>query len=359
MRLLLLSPYPAYTGASLRYRWEQYRSAFEAAGITMTVRGFQSMDLFIENQYSRAGRARRIVWTLGDFARRPLHLRDLTQFDLVVVQREATPLGPPLIEPWLYRRGVPFIYDYDDALFVHDGRGIRKWLGWQQKISSIIRWSRHTIAGNAYLAAFARQHSENVTVIPTVPDTDVYRVRPIPAGPPLTLGWSGSAVNSPVLDPLHRVFRDLSQRHDLRLYVAGTPGYPLEGVRVTGSTWRFPMSDTQVWKALAHFDVGLMPLEDTPWNRGKCGFKALLYMSMGIPPVVSPVGVNRRIVQDGVNGFLASTPQDWAKKLDALLSDAALRGTLGQAARETIEADWSLRAQAPRLIDLLKEVANG
>jgi glycosyltransferase involved in cell wall biosynthesis len=304
-----------------------------AAGIELEIRGFQSLTLFRSNQYNTAP-YRRVVETLNGIRRRWQDVHDALDYDLIIIQREAMPIGPPVFERWLARQGARFIYDFDDALYVHVGRWIKRAIGYHQKIREIISLSSHTIAGNSVLAEFARQHGEHVTIIPTVPYPDKYVVPGSRPSGRVTIGWSGGRNNSNVLNQIAAPLRRLQHNYDIELKVAGDSEFEMGGVRTSGVDWTFPIDDRQVWNALKTFDIGLMPLTDTPWNRGKCGFKALLYMSMGIPPVISPVGVNTDIVKDGVNGFLASTDKEWFAGLSALVSNPELRQLMGKRARE-------------------------
>ncbi len=357
IRVMLLSPYPLGTGSSLRYRWEQYIPAFKAADIELDVRGFQSVALFRSSQYGTAKRSRAVELLRG-YLRRWQDVHEALSYDLVIVQREATPFGPPVFERWLARRGAPLVYDFDDALYVPAGRWIRRLAGWSQKTGEIISLSLLTIAGNHLLAQYARQHSRHVVVVPTVPNPDVYTVPEKSRREVTVVGWSGSRLNTDALDLIANPLRQLQAKYDMELWVAGDSGIKIEGLRATGVDWPFPLDDHQVWEALKPMDIGLMPLADTLWNRGKCGFKALLYMSMGIPPVVSPVGINAEIIEDGSNGFLARDEAEWYSKLEALVISPSLRSEVGRRARQTVEQRWSALLEAPRLIQLIRETAH-
>lgn len=357
LRVILLGPYPAGTGGSLRYRWEQYIPSLRACGIELDIRGFQTLRLFEANQYAPSA-ALRTLETAKSLTRRLQDAKDAIDYDLVIVQREAIPLGPPIIERWLARQGKKLVYDFDDALYVRAGRPIKRLIGWSQKIAEIIELSRHTIAGNPTLGNFARQHTDRVTIIPTVPFPDVYRIPDRPSPEEVSLGWSGGRNNSSEIQGIAPAIQKLSQEQAVRLQVAGDAAFSMPGVRTSGSDWHFPVDDGQVWSALREFDMGLMPLADNEWNRGKCGFKALLYMSMGIPPVVSPVGINSSIIQHGVNGFLASTDHEWHDALRALTIDADLRHRIGEEARRTVEQRWSAHQEVERVANVLLEAAS-
>jgi glycosyltransferase involved in cell wall biosynthesis len=210
------------------------------------------------------------------------------------------------------------------------------------------------MAGNPYLADYARQTNQNVSIVPTTIDTDKYKVvqrsydeRRVPV-----IGWSGSFSTVQHLDSLVGALKRLAQTEIFRLVVIGTPVYKIDGVDVEAMPWR---SATEV-SDLAQIDMGIMPLPDESWSRGKCGLKALQYMALGIPTVCSPVGVNSEIIQDGVNGFLADTEDEWVEKLKRLLHDKDLRARLGAAGRKTVETKYSATVQAPRVYEILHSV---
>jgi glycosyltransferase involved in cell wall biosynthesis len=195
----------------------------------------------------------------------------------------------------------------------------------------------------------------NVTVIPTTIDTDKYLPESSkPESPTPVIGWSGSFSTVQHLNILRAPLRRLAAREKFRLRIVGVSDYRLDGVEVEALPWR---SRTEI-EDLRVIDIGMMPLPDDDWSRGKCGLKALQYMALGIPTICSPVGVNSEIIQDGVNGFLASTADEWIEKLTTLLHSAELRKRFGLAGRRTVEAKYSARSQVPRVLEVFKSVAN-
>ena len=204
-------------------------------------------------------------------------------------------------------------------------------------------------AGNPYLAEYAAGHNPHVAIVPTVIDTDAYV--PIPARSTdsrLCIGWSGSFSTIPHFDLAVPVLRKLKDRYGDRLTfkVIGDARYRSEDLGIEGLPWRL---EDEI-RELSSFDIGIMPLPDDPWARGKCGLKGLQYMALGIPTVMSPVGVNEDIIQDGVNGFLAGSEAEWLDKLSQLIESAALRKRLGTAARQTVEAHYSVEAIRPQVL---------
>jgi glycosyltransferase involved in cell wall biosynthesis len=213
------------------------------------------------------------------------------------------------------------------------------------------------IAGNAYLAKRARDAgAPRVEIVPTVIDIDRYAVKhALPsASEPLRIVWIGSPSTVRYLALLREPLAALNQRFAFKLRVIGGGTIDLSGVDVEFVQWT---EATEV-ASIQACDIGVMPLLDSPWERGKCGYKLIQYMACGLPVVASAVGVNRQIVQDGVNGFLASTPLEWKTALAKLLEDAPLRRQMGTAGRQCVEQIYSLQVQAPRLIAMLEQIAS-
>jgi glycosyltransferase involved in cell wall biosynthesis len=257
----------------------------------------------------------------------------------------------------------PVVFDFDDAIFlpsVSDANRLIGALKLPQKVATIIRRSRHVIAGNEYLADYARQYNSAVTTIPTCVDTTRFapradgRARSEGVAP--TIGWIGSPTTASYIRDLAPVLRQVRQRDPFRLRVSGT-GDPLElgGLDIDNTAWSLA-HEVELFNTC---DVGVYPLADDDWSKGKCGFKAIEFMACGVPVVAAAVGVNRDIIQDGVNGFLASTEAEWIDKLTRLLEDPALRRRFGEAGRRTIEDRYSLHRHAPVLAATLRAAAEG
>jgi glycosyltransferase involved in cell wall biosynthesis len=222
------------------------------------------------------------------------------------------------------------------------------------KVAEVCRLSRHVTVGNEYLADYARRHNRNVSVIPTTIDTRIYLPQsPRNAAVP-TIGWTGSYSTVQHLDILRPTLAQLVRTNAFKLEVIGTPAYSVEGVETTARAWS---ASTEV-QDLSRMDIGIMPLPDDQWSRGKCGLKLLQYMALGIPVIGSDVGVNGTIIQDGVNGFLARTPAEWLEKLRRLLHEPELRHSLGQAGIQTVRENYSATVWAPRVGELFRNEVN-
>jgi len=364
LRVLALSPIPE-EGAGCRFRIAQFIPYLRSVGIDVTLRSLFDVDFF------------RLVYKHGHYVRKAsaftalslrylTSLRDARRFDAILIYREIFPIGPAVIERLLGAgQRPPIVFDFDDAIFlpsVSDANRPILPLKAPGKVATIIRHSDHVIAGNAYLAAYARRFSDAVTVIPTVVDTTrfVPRLDAVSgngaAGARVPIvGWIGSPTTASYIRSLAPVLKRTGARHRFVLRVSGA-GEPLDvpGVATEQPPWAL---DREV-ELFNTCDIGVYPLADDEWSRGKCGFKAIEFMACGVPVVASAVGVNREIIEDGVNGFLASTDGEWVGKLEQLLADRDLRRRLGEAGRRTIEARYSLRVHAPQLAATLRSVVD-
>lgn len=354
-RVLFLTKYTR-NGASSRYRTFQYLPGLEQAGNQCHVIPLFD-EAYLEHRYrSGRGRVRDILRALWQ---RLAALAKVERFDLVVIEYELLPYFPALLERWLAWHGVPYMADYDDALFhqydLHKNWWVRGVLS--KKISRVMRGARMVTVGNEYLADYARcAGAERVEVIPTVIDLERYS-RPLAFEIPstsFTIGWIGSPVTAKYLHMVANALGEVCANGNGRLQLIGSGPLELTGVSVAVQPW----DDATELDQLKRFDVGIMPLPDDPWERGKCGFKLIQYMACGLPVVASPVGVNREIVEHGVNGFLAESQEDWVEALRCLRDDPVLRRRMGQAGRNKVEANYSLQVTGPRLAELINFAAD-
>ncbi len=356
MRVLAVVPSLYDTSPGQRFRIEQWEPILSENGIEITYAPFETEEL--KNVLHGRGRVlAKVNAVTRNMRRRSRELSDLGEFDLVYLFREAALLGPPWFERKIGRSKVPVIFDFDDAIFhsyKSPSNGYLSYLKFPGKAAEICRLSTHIMAGNEYLADYSRQYNQNVTIVPTTIDADKYKVADKGAGPAtLTIGWSGSFSTIQHLDTIRDVLQELAQTESFRLRVIGSPDYEIEGVDVDSVQWR---SETEI-ADLEKMDIGLMPLPDDNWSKGKCGLKALQYMALEIPTICSPVGVNSTIIQEGKNGFLAGDKAEWIEKLKLLIHDTDLRRQIGRAGRLTVEQEYSAKVIAPRVAEIFRTAA--
>jgi glycosyltransferase involved in cell wall biosynthesis len=272
----------------------------------------------------------------------------LRRIEVVVVDRELFDSDSCIWEDRFRRTAPAMLLDVDDGVF----------LRYPGKYEHLARMCDGVIAGNAAIAEFTRPFNKHITIIPTCIDLQDYQVRPPAAsGARPVVGWMGTTGNLPFLEVCAPALRNLAGRFDFELRLIAGESTPLEAVDLSGVTVRFiPWQGRTEVAELSHFDIGLMPLpEGEPWMRYKCGLKLLQYMAIGIPGVASPIGVNAEIVNNGDNGFLAATTPEWETALRRLLEDIELRRALGKAARQTVEARYSVDVHFPRFLAALED----
>lgn len=249
------------------------------------------------------------------------------------------------------------IVDYDDAVFHYYDKHrlslVRRSLG--KKIDTVMRRADMVLAGNDYLASRARQAgARRIELLPTVVDLTRYEIKPYVLGSRLTIGWIGTPKTTHYLRLITPVLQALVASHGVRVIAVGGDQSQLGGIPVESISW----SEASEVANIQQFDIGIMPLPDEPFERGKCGYKLIQYMACGKPVVASPVGVNSVIVRHGVEGFLATSEAEWINAIRTLCDDPTLRQRMGVAGRQRVESGYSLQAAAPRIEQLLRAVAS-
>lgn len=352
MRVLAVVPSVYDTSPGQRFRIEQWEPLLAEGGVEITYAPFESPELR-SVLYQSGHVAAKIGAVIGGMKRRSRELDSVGDFDLVYLFREAALLGPPWFERKIKRSGIPIVFDFDDAIFVSyksPSNGYLSYLKFPAKTAEICRMATHIMVGNQYLADYAVRHNPKVTIIPSTLDTERYVPIEKKPGSKLTIGWSGSYSTVQHLDTIRGVLQELAKNEDFCLSVICPGSYDLPGVNVMVTPWQAATEVTD----LQAVDIGLMPLPDDKWTRGKCGFKALQYMALGIPAVCSPVGVNSTIIKDGENGFLADAATEWIEKIGMLMHSAELRQKLGKAGRRTVEDEYSARVIAPKVLQVFR-----
>lgn len=352
-KLLILCPYPPGTAASQRFRFEQYIPALEQNGFEVTQASFWDEATW-KVLYKPGHLSQKVRGTVTGFLRRLKLVLESHDYDYVFIHLEATPIGPPIVEALLMLLRRKLVYDIDDAIFMaktSKSNRLVSALRWRSKVGFVAKHSYKVTAVNPFLEEWARQFTDSVILVPTTIDPEYHR----PAAEPAThlipvLGWTGSHSTAPYLDLIRPVLAELQKEQAFRLRVICNtdPGFKeLDDYEFV--PWR---EETEI-PDLQTIDIGLMPVPDTTWARGKVGFKAIQYSAVGIPPIVSDVGSGREVVDDGRTGLVVpNEPEAWRQAILRLLRDEPLRKRMGEAARAHVLARYSIPAQTPTYLGL-------
>jgi len=296
--------------------------------------------------YEKGHYIRKALFVLFSMLRRAYDVFQACSYDIIFIHREAYPFGGYIFE-WFFRLfGKKLIYDFDDPIFLKK----------PSKIKKIISMSNYIIAGNEFLKNYAFQYNKSFTILPTCIDTQTYKPDTGPvAKEKIVIGWIGTSFTAIYLDLLKDVYSALADRFkNIEFRIVGG-SFGNSDLPILCKKWGLEseVSDLQ------SFDIGVMPLFDDDWARGKCGFKIIQYMAVGIPTVASRVGTNVEIIEDGKDGFLAVDKEDWIKKLSLLIEDKNLREKMGKAGRQKAEALYSVKANKEKFVDILYKVCSG
>lgn len=353
MKILFIVPYPPGEAPSQRFRFEQYFSILWKNGHSFKVSPFLSLSAW-KILYRPGHLFAKLLALFQGYFRRILDLFSLYRFDVVFIHREASPFGPPWIE-WLITRVLRkfTIYDFDDAIWIPNASDSNNKLTMSLKYfnnpAKICAWASRISVGNQYLGDFARKYNKDVVYNPTTIDTaEHHNITTEHGNAQFILGWTGSHSTLPYLDTLYPVLKELEEEYEFELHVICDvpPRWKLKSLRFIKWTKEAEITD------LLNFNVGLMPLPDDVWAKGKCGFKALQYMALGIPAVVSPVGVNAEIVDHDINGCVCNSPEDWKFFLGKLMKDPDYLKRLAAHTREKIQLRYSVESNTRNFLRL-------
>jgi glycosyltransferase involved in cell wall biosynthesis len=281
-----------------------------------------------------------------------IHKQD---YDFIFIAREAFMTGTTFFERSFKKSRAKILYDFDDAIWIDVISKKNKSFAWLKnagKTKKIIGLADMVIAGNDYLAHYARQFNSTVIILPTTIDINLYQPNYRLHAGPIVIGWSGSRTTiehfKTAIPALIILKKKYAERISFR--VIGDGDYRHEELGIIGLPWKRESELEDLWP----IDIGIMPLPDNEWAKGKCGLKGLQYMALEIPTIMSPVGVNTEILQNGVNGFLASTTEQWVEKISLLIEDDKLRLLLGKEGRQTVERSFSVESQKQNYLALFK-----
>jgi len=341
-KIVFLVPYPFAEAPSQRFRFEQYFCFLESNSVDYKVFSFYSIELW-RQLYSGGNQLSKLFGLMWAFLKRPWHVLKCFSADFVFLHRELLPVGPPILEWFLtkiMRKKV--IYDFDDAIWLTDEPSrLTNRLRCFWKVKYICRWAYKVSCGNEYLANYASKWNSQVIVNPTTIDT-TYHVpsfHEVSSDGVLRIGWTGSHSTLKYLNQVIPVFKKFEDRIHLTVICNHNPEYDLKHFLFV------PWSKENEITALTKFDVGVMPLPDDLWANGKCGFKALQYMAIQKPVILSPVGVNKKIILEGLTGFFANNQNEWEKAIEKVLGLPKERlAIMGESGRNYVLENYSVQS---------------
>ena len=353
MKILALTKYDTL-GASSRMRMLQYSPTIKSAGNSIKFSPLFSNSYVEELQQNK----RHWLKVCAAYIKRIYLLLTFRGVDILWIEKECLPWIPAWLEILLLSKSIPYIIDYDDAVFhlydQHSNPLIRFFL--KDKHPKLIKQASQVIVGNNYLYNYAANYREdNIHIIPTVIDLERYplqsSVESSNKNNTICFGWIGQHSTAYNLQFLQEIFKKFSSEFNVIFSAIGINA-SAEGLSMQSVEWA---AETEV-ENLKKFDIGIMPLTDGLFEHGKCGYKIIQYMACGIPVIASPIGINTKIIQHGVNGFLASTESEWRDAMQKLILDDGLRRSMGEAGRKIIEQEYCLQVTSPQFIQLLHNV---
>jgi len=340
-----------------RFRCEQYFDVLQANGFACELS--YVLNESDDRVFYRPGNLMRKAWIVAkSFVVRQRDWQRRKEFDAIYIFRNCVLTGSLFFEKKWAKSGIPVVFDFDDAIWLNDTSDANRYFSWlkrPEKVQFTIAASSLVLAGNEFLKRYAQRFNQRVMVFPSTIDTQRYRAATKRHGHAyITIGWSGSITTIKHFNSALEALLQIKSKYKtkVRFKVIGDPFYKNEALEIQGCAWS---ADTEP-EDLADIDIGIMPLPDDEWTQGKCGLKGLQYMAMGIPTIMSPVGVNSEIICHGSNGFLASDTAQWVECLSQLVENADLRKRLGDAAYCTVDERFSKKAWAMTYVDLFKKV---
>ena len=346
-------------GASSRYRVYQYLPYLEASGVNFHVSSFMSEKMY-RKSFTSGNYLSKIYLSVLATIRRFWVLRTYSQYNVIYMQRELLPFGPPIFERLLKKSNTKLIFDYDDALFIHKNSTYNtaaSFLRSAHKTTEIFKVVHCVLAGNSYLRDKAREYCDQAITFEVAEDNGRITQRPSHTNTKdVTIGWLGSTSTvkytkliSKTLLKIHKKYPEVQF-----VFMGGDPDYEISGLPIRHMTWSL---DNEL-KALKIFDIGIMPLPNEEWSKGKSGRKARTYMTAGVVAVCTGVGYNLELIEHGVTGFLCNDEEQWYNALSLAIEDSGLRQDIANNARAYVVDRFDLEKQALKLRDILFSVAN-
>jgi len=349
--ILYIVPHRLNRSPGQRFRCEQYIKFLNQAGFTTTYSNIISEkdDIIF---YSKGNYIKKTVILIKSFFKRLKDVRRAKNFDIIFVYREAFMLGTSMFEKMLHRKNNKIIFDFDDAIWLNDtseGNANLNWLKKPSKTSSIIKIADLILAGNKYLADYAKQYNPRVEIMPTTINTDYHIKQNINiTKEKICIGWTGTSTTLKHFETIVPTLKKIYRKYKNQIYFKIIVDFPysLPELNISATKWTLQNEITD----LLEFDIGIMPLPNDSWSQGKCGFKGLQYMALEIPTIMSPVGVNTEIINDGENGLLASSEEEWINKLTFLIENKNERIKLGKNGRIAVEEKYSVNSNKKQYV---------
>lgn len=351
---MFIVPYPLKRAPSQRFRVELYEPYLQEAGICYDIFPFMDEATW-QVLYKHGSFSQKVKGILSSYFKRFKIIFKSRYYDYVFIHREAAPLGPPVIE-WMIAKlfGRKIIYDYDDAIWIPNTSEVNRVAAslkcfW--KVKYICRWSYKITPGNAFLERYAQQYNPSTVMLPTCVDVErKHNKVKVHENLKPVLGWTGSHSTLFYLDDIIPLIRTLQETLDFTFLVIADKKPQIEL-----KDWMFvPWNEATEQDDLLKMDVGIMPLKPDAWSEGKCGFKLIQYLSSGIPAIADPIGVNARIIENGVNGYLCSSKEEWAERIQQLMTHADLRRQMGARGRAKIVQEYSIQSQREKFLSLFR-----
>ena len=354
MKVLFVIPYPIGTAASQRFRFEQYMGCLKEANIDYSVSSFWDKKAW-SILYKKGAVLAKAFATLRGLLRRYSLLLTAFRYDRIFIHREVYPVGPQLVEFVLARvYEKKIIYDFDDAIWLPNYAANNAKFAFVKSyghVKKLCKYAYRLSVGNQFLADYGKQFNSNVTINPTTIDTqNLHNRSKNQDSEEFVIGWTGTHSTLRYLAEMVPLFQKLEKEFDYTLLVISDkdPKFPLKSFEYVH--WK---KETEI-DDLLRFNIGLMPLSMDKWANGKCGFKALQYMSLGVPAMVSPVGVNTEIVDHNVNGYICDSIDDWEKTLRSILSDKQKVKEVSKNSRKKIIDNYSVLSNKNNFIQLFQ-----
>lgn len=355
MKLTIFTKY-GNLAATTRQRFEQYKPYLEERGFDVSIYPLLNNE-YLEKLYSTGKHNPRDVF--ASYLKRLKFFLKKPDTDIVWLNYELFPYMPGFFESILSSLNKPIIYDIDDAIF-HNYDLNNKWVlryFLKNKLHVPIKKSKIAFCGNEYLAKYALSLDVHTEIVPTTLDTSRFiPITKTDCDNQAKIGWIGSPStwNDYLIDILPTL-KDCALEHDAKIAIMGAENNAVSDSIIEITSW----DENKEVAFLQSLDIGIMPLKDNPWSRGKCGYKLIQYMACGIPVIASPVGINCKIVDHGINGFLVNDKSEWKEAITTLLNDSDLRYEMGIAGRKKIEQEFCINIWGPNIATIIENTIEG